>query len=344
MLNELRVGIVGLGVMGSDHARNLAAGVRGAALVAVSDADRPRAESIAAELGAAHVFDNGLDMIGSGEIDALIIATPDDTHASLVRAALGAGLAILCEKPLAPTAEEAVEIVALAESLPAHRLSMGFMRRFDQGYRALKDRIDAGADGRLLMTHSVHRNVSAYPGQDSAATITNSAVHEFDILPWLSGSRLVRAQWTAGRPSSLIETRHDPQFVILHDESGVLHTIQLQVHARYGYDVRCEVVCEEGSAELAPVPALVEQEPIVTHSNLARSTAYPADWRPRFADAYRRELQAWVISSLAGTVPAEATTPREALESALVARAVVQSMSSQSAIVDIPTVDEWLAR
>lgn len=342
-MNELRVGIVGLGVMGSDHAKNVAAGVRGARLAAVSDADRSRADSLAAELDVPLVFDDGYGMIASGEIDGLIIATPDDTHAALVRAALEADLAILCEKPLAPTAEESASIVELAESMEGHRLSMGFMRRFDQGYQALKGRIDAGTDGRLLMTHSVHRNVSAYPGQDSSATITNSAVHEFDILPWLSGSRLVRAQWTAGRASTLLDSRHDPQFVILHDESGILHTVQLQVHARYGYDVRCEAVSERGSAELAPVPALVEQAPIVTHSNLARSTAYPEDWRPRFADAYRREIQAWVVASLEGTVPAEATTPREALESALVARAVVESMNSGSAIIDIPSAEEWLS-
>ena len=342
MLNELRVGIIGLGVMGGDHARNLAAGVRGARLVAVSDADSGRASAIAAELAVPHVFSDGPGMLSSGEIDAVIIATPDDTHADLVRAALARDLFILCEKPLAPTPGEAADVVALAEKSP--RLSMGFMRRFDQGYRALKDRIESGDDGKLLMTHSVHRNVSAYPGQDSAATITNSAVHEFDILPWLSGSRLVRAQWAAGRASSLLDSRHDPQFVLLHDETGILHTVQLQVHARYGYDVRCEAVLEEGTAELPPVPTLVEEAPIVTNRGLARSTVYPADWRPRFADAYRRELQAWVLASLSGTVPDDATTPREALQSALVAQAVVDSMNAGSAIVDIPSADEWLAR
>ncbi|MEZ7898816.1 MAG: Gfo/Idh/MocA family oxidoreductase [Flaviflexus sp.] len=343
MSEKLRVGVIGLGVMGADHARNLAAGVRGAELAAISEAIPERAKAMGEELGVPHVFTSGPEMISSGEVDAVIIATPDETHADLVRAALEADLAILCEKPLAPTAEEARELVTLAEAKDKQLMSMGFMRRFDLGYRALRARIDQGVDGALLMTHSVHRNVSAYPGQDSSATITNSAVHEFDIIPWLVGSRITKVQWTAGRATSLLDTRHDPQFVLMHDENGALHTVQVQVHAQYGYDVRCEVVSERGSAELAAVPALVEESPVVVSRDLTRSAPYPADWRPRFADAYRRELQAWVTAALAGTSPDDAASPRDALQAALIAKAVVDSMNSDSAIVEVESVDEWMA-
>ena len=100
--DTLRVGVIGTGVMGADHAHNLARGVRGASLAAVADADVGRAKTLAAEVGADQVFADGTEMIGSGAVDAVIIAVPDPFHADLIHAALDAGLPVLCEKPLTP--------------------------------------------------------------------------------------------------------------------------------------------------------------------------------------------------------------------------------------------------
>ena len=326
--------------MGSDHAHNLARGVRGARLAAIADADVPRAEALAASLGGPRVFGDGEEMISSGAVDAVIIAAPDPFHAPLALACLEAGLPVLCEKPLAPTA---VEVVRAHDALPAPLMTVGFMRRFDPGYLALRDRLASGTDGALLMTHSVHRNVEAYPGQDSSATVTNSAVHELDILPWLSGHDVVEVQWTAGRASSLISERHDPQFLLLRDAAGVLHTVELQVHAQYGYDVRCELVCERASVELPPVPALVEADEVIVSTELARRSAYPADWRPRFAAAYRAELAAWVEASLEHRPPEGGATARDALRATVLAESVVRSMEQDGACVAVPAVDDVLA-
>ena len=329
--------------MGSDHAHNLARGVRGARLAAIADADVPRAEALAASLGGPRVFGDGEEMISSGAVDAVIIAAPDPSHAPLALACLEAGLPVLREKPLAPTAAEAVEVVRAHDALPAPLMTVGFMRRFDPGYLALRDRLASGTDGALLMTHSVHRNVEAYPGQDSSATVTNSAVHELDILPWLSGHDVVEVQWTAGRASSLISERHDPQFLLLRDAAGVLHTVELQVHAQYGYDVRCELVCERASVELPPVPALVEADEVIVSTELARRSAYPADWRPRFAAAYRAELAAWVEASLEHRPPEGGATARDALRATVLAESVVRSMEQDGACVAVPAVDDVLA-
>lgn len=341
---HLRVGIIGTGVMGSDHAHNLARGVRGAVLVAIADAAVERAQALADELGGGIVvFDDGRAMIASGEVDAVIIAAPDPFHAELAIACLEAGLPVLCEKPLAPTSAEAAAVVAAQEERGAELLTVGFMRRFDPGYRALKARLESGEDGALLMTHSVHRNVEAYPGQDSSATVTNSAVHEIDVLPWLSGHDIVEVEWIAGRASSLIDERHDPQLLLMRDDAGVLHTVELQVHAQYGYDVRCELVCETASVELPSVPALVEADEVVVSKGLARSSAYPADWRPRFAAAYRAELAAWVEASLEGRLPEGAATARDALRTTVVAETIVRSMNEGGARLAVPSVEDVLA-
>ena len=336
--STLRVGVIGTGVMGADHARNLARGVRGAELTAVADAATERAQALVDELGGAQVFASGTEMIASGEVNAVIIAVPDPFHADLVHACLDAGLPVLCEKPLTPTVAEAVEIIRKHEALPRPLLTVGFMRRFDPSYRAMKARLASGSEGALLMTHSCHRNVEAYPGQDSSATVTNSAVHEIDVLPWLAGSPITQVQWLAGRPSSLISERVDPQLLLMKAADGVLHTVELQVHAQYGYDVRCELVCERGSIEMPSVPSLVEADEYVLSTALARRAAYPADWRPRFAAAYRAELAAWVEATLAGTLPAEAATARDSLQTTIVADALVRSMNEGGRPVEVPSL------
>lgn len=327
MAEDLRVGVIGTGVMGRDHARLLATQVAGARLTAVADVDTDGAEEVARSFRAEHVFSDADEMIASGVVDAVVIASPDRLHASTTLTAIDAGLHVLCEKPLAPTVEEARRVAERQAELEKPLVSVGFMRRFDPGYVALRRRLASGADGALLMTHSVHRNVEAHPGSPSAATVTNSAVHEIDILAWLTGSPIVEVQWAAGRATSLLAERHDPQLLLLRSADGVLHSVAVQVHAQYGYDVRCELVCELASVELPSAPSLDDSAPLVINAGLRRSAAYAPDWRPRFETAYRRELSAWVEASLAGTVPEQAATIEESLRTTQVADALVRSMT-----------------
>lgn len=338
MGSALKIGIIGTGVMGRDHAHTLAAGIRGAELVAVADVDLEATRALAKEVSAEHVFGDGRALIESGKVDAVIVAAPDRFHAGLSLDCLEAGLPVLCEKPLAPTVEEGLRVVRRQRELGVTLVTVGFMRRFDPGYVALRQRLVSGTDGALLMTHSVHRNVEAYPGGSSADTVTNSAIHEIDVLPWLAGSPIVQVQWTSGKASSLIESRRDPQFLLLHDAEGVLHTVNVQVHARYGYDVRCEMVLERACVELPRVPTLVDREPLLVSRDLAATSAYPADWRPRFAAAYRAELEAWVAAAAEGRIPAEAATAEDALRATIVAEALVTSMNEGGRVVDVPTL------
>ena len=287
MTQELKVGIIGTGVMGQDHARNFAAGIQGGRLVAVADVNTEAARELADSVGAEHVFADGGEMIDSGLIDAVIIAAPDRFHADLTLRALERNLPVLSEKPLAPTAEEAAAVDKREREIGEELVNVGFMRRFDPGYLALRERLESGTDGALLMSHSIHRNVEAHPDGTSQDTVTNSGIHEIDIIPWLAGSPIVRVEWKGGRPSTLITKRQDPPLLLMEDANGALHTVEVQVLAQYGYDVRCELVCETASIELPRVPSLVEQQPLFVSKDLAAVSSYPADWRPRFAAAYR---------------------------------------------------------
>jgi myo-inositol 2-dehydrogenase/D-chiro-inositol 1-dehydrogenase len=117
--------------------------------------------------------------------------------------------------------------------------------------------------------------------------VSNSAVHEFDIARWLLEAELTAIQ--VFRPKAAAQSSPGaPVFLVLENAKGQLVNIEVFIDATYGYDVRGELVCEKGTVSLrAPVHT-------ETSANLAHGTAYPADWRPRFADAYRLQAQAWI--------------------------------------------------
>ena len=315
----VRTGVIGAGVMGSDHARTLARRIGGAELAVVADIDLARAEALADATGA-RATDDPHALIADPGVDAILVASHDSTHAELVLAAIGAGKPVLCEKPLTPDVDEARRIVEAEGAVGRRLVSVGFSRRFDPALVELRDALASGAIGRPLVAHAIHRNVDAVGG-DSATTIFSSAIHELDQTPWLLGSPLAEVTWVAPAATSLLPERQDPQLLLLRTADGVLTTVEVFVKAVYGYDVRLEVVGETGTLALSPAPLVVRD------GDLGRSTAYPEDWRPRYAAAYRGEVQAWVDAIAGDGYPADLATASDGLRATLAAHAVVASMN-----------------
>src|SRR5688500_9172605 len=175
---NLRIGVIGTGIMGSDHARTIAGSIKGALVFAVSDKDRDRASAIAFETRAPRVHAQARALIDDPDVEAVLIASPDPTHEDLVLACLEAGKPVLCEKPLAPTIAGCLRIVAAETAMGRRLVQVGFMRRFDPGYLAMKAALATGQAGAPLLMHCVHRNASVPPFFDSGMLISNSAVHE----------------------------------------------------------------------------------------------------------------------------------------------------------------------
>lgn len=283
-----RIGIIGTGIMGADHARLLTSAVSGAVVGGVFDLDAERAAKVAAASGGARVFADPHTLIGDDGVDAVLIASSDATHEEYVLACVAAGKPVLCEKPLAPTVDGCARILEAEERFGARLITVGFMRRFDPGYADLKRLLAAGEVGTPLMLHNVHRNPSAVPGLPDSALITNSAVHELDITRWIFDEEIVEVAVHAPRPSGQAGGTRDPQLLVLRTESGALSDVEIFVNARYGYEVRCELVGELGTVTLdAPPPTTVRRSGL-------HAREFPSDWRPRFAEAYRLELQDWV--------------------------------------------------
>lgn len=216
----------------------------------------------------------------------MVVASHDSTHAGLVLECFEAMTPVLCEKPLAPSLLESLEVVEAEADIVAatgvRLLSMGFMRRFDPGYVSLRQSVRNRVQGEPLMVHCTSCNASAGPGTTAESAITNSAIHELDIVPWLLGSSITEVSWQAGRSSRDADGGlQDPAFMMFRMADGTLATLELFLNAHYGYTTACEVVSERGTA------ALPEPDALAVHQEGQRRSGIPADWRPRFADAYR---------------------------------------------------------
>jgi myo-inositol 2-dehydrogenase/D-chiro-inositol 1-dehydrogenase len=293
---DLTIGVIGTGNIGSDHVRRLSAEVAGARVGAVTDVDTARAATVATGVGArAHA--DATDVVDDPAVDAVVIASPGDTHVDLVLACLAAGKPVLCEKPLATTTGAALKVLEAEVAYGRRLVQVGFMRRYDAGYRQLKATVDELGIGEPLLLHCVHRNAVVPPGFTSDMALTDSVVHEIDAARWLLGQEITAATVVRTRRSPLAAGHLlDPQIVLLETDAGVVVDVEVFVNCQYGYDVLCEVVGSTGTVALgSPTTGTV------TAGGL-RGQSVPTDWRERFAGAYREELQQWVDGLHAGAV------------------------------------------
>jgi myo-inositol 2-dehydrogenase/D-chiro-inositol 1-dehydrogenase len=326
----VRVGVIGAGIMGADHVNTLHRYVSGATVSMIADVDPRRAEGAAAGVPDVRVTADGFALIDDPSVGAVVIASHDATHADLCVAAIRAAKPVMCEKPLALTVDECLHVVHAEAAGGAPLVSVGFMRRFDPAYRELKTALSSGDCGTPLLLHCVSRGVSSAPGATSETSIIGSAIHEFDVVPWLLDTPITEVSWHAPRSAPEVTGMQDPQLILLRTADGVLTTVDTFLNAGYGYDIRCEVVGDRGTA------ALTNPTRVVTDAGLRRSTDYAADWRPRFADAYRLELQAWIDAIVVGE-RSPLPTARDGLTAVAVAEAVMVSMNRAGAWTTVRT-------
>lgn len=280
----LAVGVIGTGVMGAEHVRILREETAGATLAAICDAVASRAEVLA---GGAAIFADPYALIHDDRVQAVVIASPDATHADLALKCIAAGKPVLCEKPLAATAEQASSVVA-AEAAAGRRLvQVGYMRRFDPAYAEMKRIRMDGEIGAPVLLHNIHRNTAAPDWFSGAMSITNSFVHEIDISRWLLDAEMVSARVTAA-PGG------DPLLITMETSRGEIVSTEVFMNARYGYHVHAQLVGREGTVEMAAPNATL------TNRDLRHGHGWPENWVPRFRDAYRIQLNAWVRSATGG--------------------------------------------
>lgn len=307
----VRIAVIGAGLMGADHARIVAEDLPGAALQLVCDIDAARAKRVADDLGAQDVASDPEAVIARTDVDAVIIASPDFTHAPLSLACIKAGKKVLCEKPLSQSVAECLAVMQAEQAAGVRSVQLGFMRRYDPAYVEMKAALDQGRLGRALMMHNFHRNV-ATPAADftGAMAITNSAPHEFDVVRHVLGTEYASiAAWQPKRSDTMVA----PVVMVLETTDGQIVTIEINNNAAYGYDVRAELAGEVASIAMNHVSYTRVDRALST------ATAYESDWRGRYAEAYRRQNRAFLRFVQTGTYPDIAASVWDGYAAAVVA-------------------------
>ncbi|WP_114853120.1 Gfo/Idh/MocA family protein [Brachybacterium sp. YJGR34] len=327
---DIRVGVIGVGRMGADHVERISRRIKGARVSVISDYLRETAEKVSAAAPGSRVVDTPEEVISAEDVDAVLIASPGQFHRDQVLAAIAAGKPVLCEKPLAMNPSDAYDVVLAEHGTGRAYVSLGFMRRFDAGYGQLKDALDAGELGAPLILNCKHRNADVLPGFTNVHMVYDSAVHEIDAISFFLEEPVVSVQTLTPRSTeNAPEGLSDPMLLLFRTASGTLVTDELYVNTRSGYEVRTELVGSQGSATIGQESGLVS-----TQLPGGRwGGAVPADFRPRFLDAYDAEVQAWIAAVADGTnVAVRSATAWDGYAAAAVCEAAEQSLSADGAV------------
>lgn len=295
--------VLGLGRLGSRHAEILAARVPGARVVAVADPAPGRAAEIAGRVGAKAYVDP-MEAIHHPGVDAVVIVTPTDTHASYCVAAARAGRHIFCEKPLASSVEEC-DMVKEEVDRAGVFFQLGFMRRFDPAYSKARRLIEEGALGRITHYTGIMRDPGAPPVEylkASGGIFLDQLIHEFDIARFLVGSEVERviahgrdvAHGFIGEMGDA-----DQVHVIMDFVNGALGHLEGSRNAFYGYDIRGELMGTEGMIQFG----YLQQTPMVLMNRKGASYDIVPGFLQRFDEAYTLELVEFAACLREGRTP-----------------------------------------
>lgn len=290
----LKVGIVGCGDMGKVHAFHLQNKVQDASLAAIMDTSTDRMESLTKADGSCRWFSDADALIHDSDIDAIIIASPDHTHADLALSCLSAGKPVLCEKPLATTEIDAKRILDAETRHGQRLLQVGFMREYDEAHLLLKHALRDPELGQRLMFRSRAVNPSKDTERPVNEVVTNSAIHDFHTARWLMDEEIaqVNVQHIPYHPSRPGTCRL--MNISLSFNGGALGSILINSEAGYGHEVEVEVTTERGQVNIGePV------DPVVRQTNQQSRAIHPS-WRERFEAAYLTELSTWVANVSVG--------------------------------------------
>jgi myo-inositol 2-dehydrogenase/D-chiro-inositol 1-dehydrogenase len=296
-----KIGLLGAGRIGNVHAKSITSHPK-CQLVAISDVNMAAAQKLAASCGA--VARTTQDIIADPTIDAVLIATSTDTHSNLIEAATAAGKAVLCEKPVDLDLNRALACQE-AVSSTGRPVMIGFNRRFDPNFAALKRAFDAGeiGKGELLSISSFDPSPPPVSYINvSGGLFRDMAIHDFDMACWIFGD-LPETVTAVG--SSIVDPAIgqagdvDTAVITLRFADGRIAVIKNSRRAVYGYDQRVELLGSEGLLSAGNVV-----ENTVTKLTTGGSTSAKPEFffLERYMRAYEAEWSAFVASMESGAL------------------------------------------
>lgn len=295
----VKFALLGAGRIGRVHAKAITSNAE-ARLVAVADAVEAAAKEIAAKYGSEVRSIEEIEK--AGDIDAVVICTPTDTHADLIERFARAGKAIFCEKPIDLDLQRVTACLNVVEETGA-TLMVGFNRRFDPHFKAVHAAIAEGKIGTVEMVQIVSRDPGPPPVsyiQSSGGILRDMTIHDFDMARFLLGEEPDTVFATASvliDPEIAMAGDHDSVSVILTTPSGKHCSISNSRRATYGYDQRVEVHGSAGAvAAENQRPVSIE---IATSAGYTKPPLYDF-FMTRYTEAYAAEIATFIAALAAG--------------------------------------------
>ena len=308
-MKKIKIGAIGLGRLGLQHAENVAFKIPNAELTAICDMNEEKLQQVQKDWNIPYAYTDFDEMIKNDELDAVVITSPSALHTKQIANALEAGLHVFSEKPLGTTVEECKIAEEAVEKHPDKVFMLGFMRRYDPSYSYAKKKIESGEIGRPILfrgysqdPESCIEGAIAYAGH-SGGQFIDMAVHDIDLARWMMGSE----------PKSIFAIGGcyaHPEFGKYNDGDNVSALMQLEDNsmvflfagrtAPHGYNVETEIIGTKGILRIANVPQknLVE---ILDEHGVRKECSQ--DFLERFEQAYVEEINEFIDCILTGRKP-----------------------------------------
>lgn len=299
-MKKLKVGIIGVGRLGYEHACNIATRVPGAELVAISDQNLSRAQEVAEELGVEKVYASPQDLCTDPEVGAVAIVTNTASHVEMIRYAMDAGKHVFCEKPLSDTVEKCKEAEKIVEAHPDLIFMLGFMRRFDHSYAIAKEKMDRGDIGDVILVRCYSQDpISIIEGTleyapRSGGQFIDMNIHDIDLIRWLTQSE-PKKLWAIGGCYEFKQYADwddgDNVGTLMQCENDAMAFMFAGRAAAHGSAVETEIVGTRGTLRISAVPtdSLLE---VMSEHGVCRECYQ--DFVTRWHQAYITEFEYFV--------------------------------------------------
>lgn len=324
------LGVIGLGRIGAFHTETLS-GLAGLDGLVITDERADVAAAVAAKHGVKAV-DSVAELLSSG-VDGVVVAAATPAHAALTLAAVERGIPTFCEKPIASTAAESARIaeVIAKSGVP---VQVGYQRRFDAAFAAAKRAVDDGSVGTLHTVRSTTMDPAPPPMdyiKGSGGIFRDCAVHDFDVLNWITGQRAIEVYATGtvqGDPRFAEYEDVDTAAVVVTFDGGAMGIVSAARYNARGYDCRLEVHGFDDS-----VAAGWDQG--IPMQNMDPDNDFPQGpshhfFMDRFTEAFRTELAAFVGVTRGDAI--QGATVADAVEVAWLAEAAAESLRRHSPV------------
>jgi myo-inositol 2-dehydrogenase / D-chiro-inositol 1-dehydrogenase len=335
-MKKLKVGVVGLGRLGSKHAENIAFHIPNVELTAVCARTKEKVEKVQKEWDVPYGYTDYHEMFQNEELDAVVIASSSTEHCKQSEAALKAGLHVFCEKPLGVTIEECKRIEAVVEAHQEQVYMLGFMRRYDPAYSYAKKKIEEGVIGTPILTRcysldpdNLIDGLLAFAGT-SGGLFIDMGVHDIDLARWFLGAD-AESVYALGDCYLHEELKQhgdiDNGTAIMKFTNGTIGLFYSGRTAPHGYHIETEIVGTHGTLRVSPVP---EKNQVMIFDDHGAVHECVPDFLERFDKAFVLELQEFVNCITEKRPPT--STVYDGTKATEIAYAAVQSLKNEDVV------------